>query len=115
MATTEKVVILDTPMDLKSWLFVVRMMAEGSDVWRFIDPELSSPPQVPSRPTKPTVQMIKESLVTLNVEDRTIQVDVGRLQGGYGTHFNGYLTNRDIGLLKTTSTSSKTPPRFTPC
>jgi hypothetical protein len=50
-------------------------MAEGSDVWRFINLKLSSPSLVPSKPTKPTAQMIKKSatsLVDLNVEEREL-------------------------------------------
>jgi hypothetical protein len=72
---TSKVVVLDMPKDWQSWLFVVKTMAEGSDVWRFINPEISSPQLVPFKSIKSTAQMIKESatsLVDLNVEEREL-------------------------------------------
>ena len=72
---TSKLVVLDTPKDWQSWLFVVKTMAEGSDVWGFINPELNSPLLMPSKPMMPTAQMIKESatsLINLDTEEREL-------------------------------------------
>ena len=75
MSSTAKTVILDTPKDWESWLFIVKTMAEGSDVWKFINPELDTTPDVPPRPSKPNTQDINAtaiSLVDLSLGDREL-------------------------------------------
>src|ERR1700733_2318078 len=74
-SSTTKQVILDRPKDWQPWLFIVKTMAEGSDVWRYINPEIDTPPVIPPRPIKPTIQQIKAaatSLVDLAVEERDL-------------------------------------------
>ena len=75
MSSTAKTVILDTPKDWESWLVIVKTMAEGSDVWKFINPELDTTPDVPPRPSKPNTQDINAtaiSLVDLSLGDREL-------------------------------------------
>jgi hypothetical protein len=75
VSTSTKAVILDRPKDWQPWLFIVKTMAEGSDVWRYINPEIDTTPAIPPRPIKPTIQQIKAaatSLVDLTVEERDL-------------------------------------------
>lgn len=75
MSSIAKTLILDTPKDWETWLFIVKTMAEGADVWEFINPELDTVPEVPPRPIIPTAQDIKNtatSLVDLTIEDREL-------------------------------------------
>src|SRR5271155_1631553 len=56
MATTTKTVILDLPSHWDSWIFVVKSIADGGDVWKYINPDLENEPAIPSRPEKPTAK-----------------------------------------------------------
>jgi hypothetical protein len=93
-------------------------------VWRFIDAELNSAPEVPFRPTKPTIHEIKASatsLVNLSVEERELyklmladfkeDQQINRL----ATHFRKSLTTSSQQSQKTICISSKTSQRFTTC
>jgi len=68
MAATTKTVILDLPSHWDSWIFVVKSIADGGDVWQYINPDLEAEPAIPIRPAKPTAQNVnpaKSSTTTL--------------------------------------------------
>ena len=74
-STTAKAVILNRPKDWQPWLFIVKTMAKGSDVWRYINPKIDTTLAIPPRPIKPTIQQIKAaatSLVDLTVEEQDL-------------------------------------------
>mgnify|MGYP003622956889 CR=1 FL=1 len=65
MSTTTKAVILDKPSDWEPWLFVVKTLADGGDAWRYMDPDLSTEPVIPSRPNLPTPSDVSPTNTTL--------------------------------------------------
>src|SRR5438067_8113837 len=70
---TTKTVILDQPSHWQSWLFVMKTIADGGDVWKYIDPDLELEPAVPSRPEKPSpkdVNPAKTTLLTMDAVER---------------------------------------------
>jgi hypothetical protein len=62
---TTKTIILDLPSDWESWIFVVKTIANGGDVWKYINPDLGIEPIVPSRPEMPTPSGINPTKTTL--------------------------------------------------
>ena len=73
MTSSTKTVILDQPSHWESWLFVIKTIADGGDVWNYIDPDLDTEPEIPSRLGKPLVQHInpdKRSIFDLNSEEK---------------------------------------------
>ena len=58
MAATAKTVILDRPAHWDSWIFIVKAIAQGGDAWKYVNPELGTEPDIPSRPEKPTAAHI---------------------------------------------------------
>jgi hypothetical protein len=72
-STTSKTVTLDQPSNWKPWLFVVKTIADGGDIWKYINPELDTEPVVPNRPEKPTPQEInpnKPSILGLDAAEK---------------------------------------------
>jgi hypothetical protein len=78
MAGTTKTVILDQPSDWEPWLFIVKSIAEGGDIWKYLNPDITLEPEVPIRPIMPTPQAInpaKASIVNLDpVEKETFKL-----------------------------------------
>jgi hypothetical protein len=64
MATTTKTTILDLPSNWDSWIFVVKSIADGGDVWKYINPDLESEPVIPSRPEKPSAKDVNPNKTT---------------------------------------------------
>ena len=64
MATTTKTVILDLPSHWDSWIFVVKSIAVGGDVWKYINPDLDREPVIPSRAEKPSAKDVNSSKTT---------------------------------------------------
>src|ERR1700709_881527 len=58
MATNAKTVILTTPKDWEQWLYTVKLIADEDDIWGYIDPDLTTAPAIPSKPIKPTANMV---------------------------------------------------------
>ena len=74
-STTAKTVILDQPSDWKPWLFIVKTMADGGDIWIYINPDLQTEPVIPIRPNRPTPQDVnvnKTTVVELDPAERDI-------------------------------------------
>jgi len=72
-STTTKTVILDQPSNWEPWLFVVQTMAEGGDIWEYINPDLDTDPIIPNRPQKPNPQDVnatKNTLIALDAPER---------------------------------------------
>jgi len=74
MATNiAKFVVLDQPSHWESWLFIVKTLADGGNVWEYINPDLEMEPQTPLRPAKPAptdVNPDKTSIVELDSEEK---------------------------------------------
>lgn len=72
-STTSKTVTLNQPSDWKPWLFVVKTIADGGDIWGYINPDLDTEPVVPIRPEKPAPQEVnssKNSIVALDPTEK---------------------------------------------
>src|SRR5580700_1408737 len=50
------------------------MSTSNNDIWQYINPDLSIEPQLPQRPTKPSVVQLfdKQSIASLNVNEREL-------------------------------------------
>jgi hypothetical protein len=54
MGPNTKTVVLAKPADWEAWIFIVRSLAEGENIWELIDPDLETEPVIPTEPTFPT-------------------------------------------------------------
>ena len=57
--TSTKKVILATPVDWDPWISFVRMRAEASRIWQYVDPDLPDKPAQPEYPTKPILARLQ--------------------------------------------------------
>jgi len=73
MAATTKAVILTNPSDWDAWLFGVKIIARGSQIWDYINPDILIEPNIPRLPMKPTpdnVNQDKSTILELDLSER---------------------------------------------
>lgn len=76
MATTatNSTVILDTPTNWKPWIFIIRNLAQGHNVWEYLDPDDKTPLEVPDRLLRPQPSDIAQgkTLATFTASEREL-------------------------------------------
>ena len=73
MTSSTKPVVLDQPSNWESWLYVIKTIADSGDIWKYIDPDLDTEPEIPQRPRKPSVRDVdpgKISILDLDGEEK---------------------------------------------
>ena len=63
-------IILDHSDDWPLWFSQVRTLALVKDVWHYVNPDLLSEPEQPSRPTRPSVKTINLNVLSDDDFDR---------------------------------------------
>jgi hypothetical protein len=72
-STTTKTIFLNQPSHWEPWLFVIKTIADGSNAWKYLNPELDVEPVVPTRPEMPTAMDVnpeKTSILALTVAEK---------------------------------------------
>ncbi|KAI6247989.1 hypothetical protein HI914_03437 [Erysiphe necator] len=60
MANSSKIIVLSSQDNWDDWIFVVKSMATGRrNVWKYINPDLQNPPELPIIPENPLVSEVK--------------------------------------------------------